>query len=399
MEVHRQGLKPKSSHHLDSSPVACDGLKPELSAEVVIVGGGVIGCSLAYALCKRGVEVVVLDQGEIGAQASRAATGMLAPLKPFAKPTDPYTILLLESLARFPALVAELEEMTGIDIEYSQTGTLRIMSPKQASRLERWIALWQQEGYPLALLGGEQLRTCEPALAPHVSLALYRPGEPQLTASHLTQAFARAAERLGARFFAHEEVVALHRHGSTITAVQTAHGQSIACQHLVLATGAWAGRCATWLDLTLPVQPLRAQSIAVCQPAIPIQHLLFGGGIYLAPKRNGTVIVGVARDEAGFDVQTMPEGIAWLFQAAQGLVPGLAACPIEQAWAALLPITPDARPILGQAPCWDNVTLACGYNGYGVLLAARTGELLAEHIVTGQQPESLRPFALERFSS
>ncbi len=368
------------------------------STEVVIVGGGVTGCSIAYGLRKRGVDVVVLDQGEIGAQASRAATGMLAPLKPFAKPDDPYTRLLLASLARFPGLIAELEEMTGIDIEYTQTGTLRIMSPKQASRLETWIVTWRQEGYPLELLTGDQLRDCEPGLAPHVSLALYRPGEPQLNASHLTQAYARAAEQLGARFYAHEEVVALHHHGNCITGVQTAYGERIACQHLVLATGAWAGRSGAWLNLALPVQPLRAQSLAVRQPALPVRHLLFGGGIYLAPKCNRTVIVGVARDEAGFDVQTTPEGVAWLFQAAQQLVPGLAACPVEQAWAGLLPITPDARPIVGKAPYWDNVTLACGYNGYGILLAASTGEMLAEQVVTGQLSETLRPFVLERFS-
>ncbi len=368
------------------------------STEVVIVGGGVIGCSIAYGLRKRGVDVVVLDQGEIGAQASRAATGMLAPLKPFAKPTDPYTRLLLASLARFPGLVAELEEASGIDIEYAQTGTLRVMSPKQALRLEKWTATWQQEGYPLELLTGDQLRDCEPGLALHVSLALYRPGEPQINASHLTQAYASAAERLGATFYAHEEVVALHRHGHGITGVQMAHGERITCQHLVLATGAWAGRSGACLDLALPVQPLRAQSLALSQPAIPIRHLIFGGGIYLAPKGNGTLIVGVARDEAGFDVQTTTDGITWLFQAACRLVPRLAACPVEQAWAGLLPITPDARPLLGKAPSWDNVALACGYNGYGILLAASTGEMIAEQVVTGLAPDTLRPFALERFS-
>lgn len=367
------------------------------SAEVVIVGGGIIGCSIAYGLRKRGVDVMVLDQGEIGAQASRAATGMLAPLKPFAKPTDPYTILLLESLARIPQVVAELEEASGICMEYAKTGTLRVMLPKQLARLQAWIGIWQREGYSLELLAGEQLCNCEPGLAPNVSLALYRPDEPQLNAAHLTQAYARAAERQGASFYAHEEVIALHRHGSTITGVQMAHGQSIACQHLVLATGAWAGRCGAWLDLALPVHPLRAQSIAVRQPSVPIRHLLFGGGVYLAPKCNGTIIVGVARDEVGFAVQTTPEGVAWLFQAAQRLVPGLAECSMEQAWAGLLPITPDARPLLGWAPHWENVTLACGYNGYGILLAARTGEMLAEQVVTGQVPASLRPFLLERF--
>ena len=376
-------------------PKYCNKMKR--STDVVIVGGGVIGCSIAYALRKRRVDVVVLDQGEIGAQASRAAIGMLAPLKPFAKPDDPYTTLLLSSLARFPSLVAELEEATGIDIEYARTGTLRVMHPRQLTRLQTWIAIWRQEGYLLELLTGDRLRACEPGLAPSVSLALYRPSEPQLNASQLMKAYVRAAEQLGGCFYACEEVIALNHHGNSITGVQTAQGHSIACGHLVLATGAWAGRCGAWLGLALPVQPLRAQSLAVRQPAIPIRHLLFGKGIYLAPKSNGRVIVGVARDEAGFAVQTTPEGVAWLASAAQQLVPALDRCAVEQAWAGLLPITPDARPLLGRAPSWNNVTLACGYNGYGILLAASTGEMLAEQVVIGQLPESLRPFLLERF--
>ncbi len=369
------------------------------SADVVIIGGGVIGCSIAYHLCRRGVNVVVLDQGGIGAQASSAASGMLAPLKPFAKQDDSYTALLLSSLALFPELVSELEEISGICIEYQQTGTLRAMKAKQIQRLEVWIATWKQAGFPMELLLGNEICECEPEFSPDVSVALYNPQDPQLNAAQLVYAYARAAEKLGATLYTHEEVTALNHHGAIIDGVRTAQGNNITCQHLVLATGAWASQCAEWLHLTLPVRPLRGQSISLQQPPRTIRHMVFGEGGYLAPKQDGMIIVGTARDEAGFNVQTTPSSIAHLYTIAKKLVPALGTRPIQHAWAGLLPVTPDARPILGTVPFWDNVTLACGYNGYGLLLSASTGDMIAEQIVTGHISKHLRPFLLERFTT
>jgi glycine oxidase len=366
----------------------------EQSTDVVIVGAGVIGCAIAYALRKQGIDVVVLDRDEVGTQASQAATGMLAPLRPFAKPDDAYTMLLLSSLALFPALVSELEEASGICLEYERTGTLRLMRSRQLQRLHSWVIQWQQEGQHVEMLTGDEIRQYEPGLAPSLSLALYYPQDVQLNAFRLTQAYACAAEKLGATFYEHEEVIGFIRHHDRISGVLTAQGKRFACNHLVLATGAWAAKSAAWLDITLPVYPLRGQSIAMKQPPTPIRHMLFGEGIYLAPKGDGTVIAAVARDEAGFDMQTTPEGITWLHDTACRLIPELKLCSIERAWAGLLPKTPDARPILGLAPGWENVILACGYNGYGVLLSALTGPIIADCIITGQVPACIRPFTL-----
>jgi glycine oxidase len=365
------------------------------STEVVIIGAGVIGCSIAYALRKQGVAVMVLDKGEVGAQASQAATGMLAPLKPFAKTDDPYTRLLLSSLALFPDLVAELEQASGICLEYEETGSLRLMRPQHLARVQAWVTQWQQAGFPVALLIGEELFQHEPSLASHFSLAVLHTQEPQLHASHLVQAYAQAAKKLGAVFCTHEEVIGLAHHHSRISGVHTAQGKMIACEQLVLASGAWAAQSQEWLDLALPVAPLRGQSIAMRQPASPIRHLLFGEGIYLAPKKDGTLIAAVARDEAGFEVETTQAGMTWLYERACRLVPALKASAIEDAWAGLLPKTPDARPILGFAPGWENVILACGYNGYGLLLSALTAPLIAEQIITGQLPAPLQPFMKE----
>jgi len=368
------------------------------TTDVLIVGGGIVGFSLAYALRKRGVEVVVLDQGGGGMQASRAASGLLAPLKPFAKLEDPFTQFLLFCLTSFPQLVQELEEFTGIAVEYEPTGTMRMRPRKELARLTAWSAAWQQAGFPVEVLTDDDIRRYEPAAAIGTAVAVYRPDEPQVNAVQLLQAWMRAAITAGAAFSPHQTVTAVDHLSRRIQGVRTAEGRAIACQHFVLATGAWAALGGQWLGVTLPVHPVRGQSLLLPQPNPSIRHILFGQGIYLAPKHNGTLIIGTVRDEVGFATATTPEGIAWLHDRAAQLVPALSEYPVEQAWAGLLPVTPDTRPILGPVSCWDNVTFACGHNGYGLLLAA-AADLLAEHIVTGQVASQLGPFLLERFRS
>jgi glycine oxidase len=369
------------------------------TTDVLIVGGGIVGFSLAYALRKRGVEVTVLDQDEGGMQASRAASGLLAPLKPFAKLEDPYTQLLLFCLTLLPGLVHELEMLTGIEIEYEPTGTMRMRPRKELPRLAAWSAAWRQAGFPVEVLtDDDDIRRLEPAVEIGTTVAVYRPNEPQVNAVQLMQAWMRAAIMAGAAFSPHQTVTAVDHLGRRIQGVRTAEGHAIACRHFVLATGAWAALGGQRLGVAIPVHPVRGQSLLMSQPNPSIRHMLFGQGIYLAPKRNGTLIIGTVRDEAGFDTATTPEGIAWLYDRAAQLVPALSGYSVEHAWAGLLPVTPDARPILGPVSSWDNVTFACGHNGYGLLLAA-AADLLAEHIVTGQSASQLGPFLLERFQS
>jgi glycine oxidase len=367
------------------------------TTDVAIVGGGVIGCAVAYQLRKRGVNVIVLDRGEIGAEASSAATGLLAPIRPFLKPKDPYMLLQLASLALFPELVLELEAQSGIAIEYRRTGTLRVVQARQEARLSAWIQMWRQRGFDLELLIGDELHQREPLLASHIAAAVYNPDEPQLNAAHLVSAYAGAASNLGATLLAHRQVTGILGRGNRATGISTPQGD-ITCNHLIIAAGAWSANCGGWLDLALPIQPLRGQSCAVLQPATPLRHIIFGERVYLAPKPDGTVFIGATRDEVGFDTSTTSEGITWLRDAAMHLAPAVGESVVKSAWAGLRPQTPDARPILGQAPGWENVVLACGHGGFGMLLSAITGQIMAEVITTDELPPIIQPFGLGRFA-
>ena len=370
----------------------------QTTTDVIVIGGGVIGCSIAYFLRKAGVEVIVLDQGEIGAQASSAAAGLLAPLGSLSGP-GPYADLLLASWSLFPELLPELEEASGIRMEYARTGALRVVrNPKSSANLRKRMQEWQPLGLELHWLSGDEARQREPLLAPDICAAVYAPEESQVKATAVVRAFARAAGNLGAKLYSHIEVQGVRREGKLITGVYTSEGETLACNHVVIASGAWAAESGIWLDLPLPVTPQRGQILTLRQPAQPLRHLIFGEAVYLAPKLDGTVVVGATKEEVGFQKQVTAGGISWLLNTAIRLATSLDSSPIEQMWAGLRPRTPDNLPILGTALLWENVTLAVGHGSVGVMLSAITGQTIAQLVATGIEPELIAPFSVERFS-
>lgn len=204
----------------------------EKTADIVIIGGGIIGVSIAYNLCKRGVDVTVLEQGTIGSQASGAAAGLLAPLGPLSGP-GLYADLLLSSFAMFPSLVSELEEASGIHLGYEQIGALRtIHNPKRIAHLRKRMKDWEALGLTMHWLSGDEARQLEPLLSPGVCAAIYAPEEAQICAPQLVKAFSKAATRSGARIYSHVEIAGIQHHHNTITGVHTSQGETIARNHL-----------------------------------------------------------------------------------------------------------------------------------------------------------------------
>lgn len=368
------------------------------SADVIIVGGGIIGCSIAYFLRKQGAEVIVLEKGDIGAQASSAAAGLLAPIRPLSQ-SDQFKAFQLAGLARFSSFVPELEATSGVTVSYEQTGTLRLLPTEKLDAVQAWAEVWRRAGYHIEVLTPEEVYKCEPLLSPGLLGAVTIAEEAQVVPAQLVQACAQAALHLGAHLYAHTEVVALQRSetGSRITGIWTEHGDLLTCNQLVIAAGAWSALCGTWLGLTFPIRPVRGELIAVRQPSSPVRHIIFDEGIvdediYIAPKPNRTVVIGATKADVAFDTSVSAGGALHLLQVATQLLPALAHCSIQRMWAGLRPKTLDARPLLGPIPSWENVVIASGHGGFGVLLSAITGETVAELVITGRVPEAIRPF-------
>src|SRR5438067_10262692 len=174
---------------------------PTITTDTLIIGGGISGCAIAYYLRQSNVDVTVLDQDEIGAQASRAAAGLLAPLGSLSGP-GPLADLLLASWSMFPALVPELEEASGIHLAYECSGSLRVVrNPKNVANLRKRMQAWQPLGLEMQWLTGDEARWCEPLLAPDITAAIFAPEESQISAPQVVKAFARAAVNLGAELY------------------------------------------------------------------------------------------------------------------------------------------------------------------------------------------------------
>ena len=365
--------------------------------DVVIVGGGVIGCAIGYFLGKAQVDVLLLERAEIGSQASGAAAGLLAPLGPLAGP-GPFADLVLTGFATLNALIPQLEEMTGLSVGYEQTGALRVVrNPKRISHLQKRMERWQPLGLQMDWLSGVEVRQQESLLAPDICAAVYAPQESQIHASSLVRAFASAAQQVGVHIEQHQDVDHVLLDGTKVVGVSTKQSEIVKCKTLILASGAWADACASWFQSTLPIQPLHGQLIALPQTTPPLRHIIFGEAAYLVP-RGERILVGATKEDRGFDVTVTKHGLSWLYETAGRLVPALGKSEIQATWAGLRPKTPDSHPILGFLPSWDNVVVAAGHNSVGIILSAITGQCIAELVVSRRVAPLIAPFTLERFS-
>lgn len=253
------------------------------TTDVVVIGGGVIGYAIAYFLRKKQIDVTLLERGEIGGQASGAATGLLAPLGPLSGP-GPFADLVLAGFACLSSLIPELEESSGIHLGYERTGALRVVrNSKRIVHLQKRLHNWQPLGLQLYWLNGEEARQHEPLLAPDVCAAVYAPEESQLQADCVVQAFARAAHLLGAHLYPHQEISHLLTHDAKVVGICTTQGETIRCNQLVIASGAWAAQCGDWLHVSLPIAPLHGQLLSLLQTSPQLKHIVFGDAGYLVP--------------------------------------------------------------------------------------------------------------------
>jgi glycine oxidase len=364
--------------------------------DVIIVGGGVIGCSIAYHLAREGVKVTVLDKGEIGSEASRAAAGMLAPLAEVEE-DGPFQGLGLASLRLFPHLAEALEQECGVDIEYLRSGILRVaLTEEQAEHLKGVAHRRPPPGLELRWLEPDELRALEPGLSLEVLGALYSPEEHQVNADRLVQALARAAAAHGAVMRRNTRATGLVRRGMRVTGVRIPDG-TLSAGHVVLAAGAWTARVAQGIGIALPVFPVRGQMIALPASRSAPRHIVWGEEGYLVPKANGLLFAGATVERVGFRKNVTLRGMSGLRMMAKSLVPRLVGLDAVDAWAGFRPGSADGLPILGPVPGWEGLSVACGHFRNGILLAPITGQLIARSIFDGSSNEALAPFSPARF--
>lgn len=367
------------------------------TVDVAVVGGGVIGCSVAYHAARRGASVALFEAGRIASGASGAAAGMLAAQAEAHEP-GPLLDLLLESRGMHRALGEELYEKTDLDPEHAWTGTMRVAADEDARERLRSSYLWQRaRGLCARWLGGEEARELEPALSPRVLAALYLPEDGQVNSPRLVRALALAAEREGARVEELACVDGLLVKGSRIVGVRTAEGET-AAGSVVLAGGVWSAALAAEIGASVPVFPVKGEILSVLPRKVLIRASVWEGQCYMVPKRDGRVVIGATEEPGSYDHQPTLGGVATLSSAAVELVPEVSGARFASAWGGLRPGTPDGRPILGPVEGRDGLLLAVGHYRNGVLLAPITGETIAALALGEPPPADVSPFHLRRLA-
>ena len=363
---------------------------------VVVIGGGVIGCSVAYHLASAGFRVTVVERGKVGEGASGVAAGMVAALSE-AQAGGEHLKLALQSRALHLDLLPRLQEESGIDVEYLPSGIMHLaFTPEDVEKLGARMEWQEPLGMGVRWLSAEEAHRLEPALAEGVTGALLSPQEGHLNSGRLVKALAQGAARRGATVLQDTPVVGLLSHQGRVTGVRLP-SVDMESEWVVVASGAWAGRHDGWLEVDVPVRPVRGQILAARTLPCPISRVVWYGINYLVPKADGSIVMGTTAEEAGFRDRATLQGIAGILRGAMRLVPAVADGELRHVWAGLRPETPDGLPILGPVPGLEGVLLAVGHFRSGILLSAVTGKLICDYIAGGDTG-SVEPFSLSRFA-
>jgi glycine oxidase len=365
-----------------------------MSPDVIIVGGGVIGCSAAYFLAREGLSVTLLERDGLAAHASGAAAGMLAPICE-STGEGPLFELGVRSLAAFGELAPRLRELSGIDPQLVPSGILRVaLSAEEAGHLRDQVT--RAPGHGLEWLEPPAARELVPEITPESFGALWSRREGHVYSPAVTRAYAGAAARLGAQIETGVPVLEWIQRDGRVMGVRTADGVKPS-GHVVVCAGAWTPFLRKQGIDPVPVSPVRGQILALTAPQPGFGPIVWGEGAYLVPKLNGSVVVGATEEHAGYDCRTTVAGIAGLLAAAPRLVPALAESAFLTAWAGLRPDTPDHLPLVGPVPGVEGLILAAGHFRNGVLLSPVTGELVAGTLLGRPRPAAAEALLPSRF--
>ncbi len=355
--------------------------------DVIIVGGGIIGLSLAISLRKRGATVLVVERGEPGREASHAAGGMLVDCS--AETPAALQPLAIASASMYPEFAHELEVESGTKVDLRDRGAIVFPPPEHVH---------ERPGFTLASLLPAPLAELEPALAEPERPAFYLK-ERSVDPRALTAAAVKTAKNRGVDFSSGDPVTAVNLSDGHVSGLRTAK-TSFLSEKVVNCAGAWAAQiaCGSNAPPVIPTRPVKGQMLCLVMPSREfIRHVVRTPDVYLIPRSDGRLLVGATVEEAGFDKRTVPATIQRQRAAAIALVPKLANARILEDWAGLRPGTPDALPILGATET-AGYYVATGHFRDGILLAPITAQVMAD-VIEGHKPEhNFAAFTPSRFT-
>jgi glycine oxidase len=368
-----------------------------------IIGGGVVGLSIARELAGRGLAVRVLARGSGATTTSWAAAGILPPAAvfpgmPAGAALTAWSDALLRTWAR------DLRDETGIDTGLRACGGLHVAATAAAlERLHDRADVWRRENARCEWLDAAALAAAEPALAAAVTAGrlvggFLLPDEQQIRPSRLLHALERSCAVRGA-VITPAEVTGIDVSGGVVRGVEArgaGGAETVRAERYVVATGAWTGGLAAALGLTLDTRPIRGQILLLRLPRPVLGRVVNRGLEYLVPREDGRLLVGSTLEDVGFDATTTPATIDRLRGVARDLLGPLADAAVEKVWAGLRPGSVDGLPTIGRVPGIDNAFVAAGHFRAGIHQSAGTAVLVAD-LVMGRPPAlDVAAFAADR---
>jgi glycine oxidase len=363
--------------------------------DCLILGGGVIGLSIAYELLGHGLRVRVIDRQRPAAEASWAGAGILPPVST-RRPQSPLEQLAALSFRLHAEWAERLRAETGIDTEYRRCGgwLLDVAVSGATGRDDAW------DTFPYDPVTFQELEARDPALGDArrrglILSAAFAEEEAQLRNPRHLKALVAACRERGGTIEAGVEVTGFWSSAGQVVGAQTSTGPRYAGSFCITA-GAWSGRLAGSIGVQLPVKPIRGQMVLLQNPRPALRHIVNVGKRYLVPRLDGRVLVGSTEEDVGFDKANTEEGIQALLEFAHTLIPAWQAANVERTWAGLRPATPDEMPYLGRAPALTNLFVAAGHFRSGIYLSPATAVLMSELIRGRPLSLDLTPFRLDR---
>jgi glycine oxidase len=376
-------------------------LKEVESADVIVIGGGVIGLAVARALALCGISrIILIERGRPGAEASFAAAGMLAP-QAEATHADAFFDLACASRDLYPEFAAELREETGTDIELERTGTLYLAFTDEDEREIEHRYSWQRRaGLPVEQLSAEEARRLEPCISREARGALRFPLDVQVENRRLIAALSISVEKLGVGLLAETQARSLITERGIIQGVETSRGK-VHAPVVVLATGAWTSFLTSSDNASLPVsiEPVRGQMLCFESSLRLARHVIYSPRGYIVPRLDGRLLAGSTTEHAGFEKRVTEAGVEAITSHALEIAPGIGNLPLVDSWAGLRPRAEDEWPVIGASAEARGLFYATGHYRNGILLAPLTGALMAEQIMTGHASPLISAFSPERFQS
>ncbi len=373
-----------------------NGENPLLKQHILIVGGGVIGLSVAEHLSRKGLSVTLLDKGPLAREASWAGAGYVG-LRDACRVGGVFLDLCRLSYDLYPDWTSRLKKESGVDPEFLPSGSMGLAfsdgEEKAFREMEKKVFGGGWEGQ---WLSGAEVGRREPALSPEVRSAWILPQTRQVRPPRLNQALIRTLQGRGVELREGEEAEdLLYGEGKRVRGIRTSKGPLEADQ-VVLAGGAWTGAFSKKTGVSLPVRPVRGQVVLFQGEPGLFKSVLFSSNAYLVPRLDGRVYVGSTLEEAGFDKSVTQEAVSRLTQGAWQAVPALKKAKVEAVWAGLRPASPDGWPYLGTLPGFENLWVASGHFTHGILLSAVTGHLMAQALSGERTDIPLEPFRVGR---